>query len=286
MSLLHGERILFGHTDLKLIVIEESAWNRFDKAIGLKTSNEIRERLKFHLELYGMAGSLYAPGSTRLATDIVPRLDRWLRESLSLLQTLQAEEANIQSRTEYMELFASNRLENANKLVPLQFLRHASRSAVAAARIAKREIDGEQRNRPVENDLWPAWVCLTAKILKSAGLKISGASTDKSPKQSPFITGLMTLQTWLPKECRRLNTYESVRVAAQQSLNMDRMNDESLLQILIWELQPRSPYPGDLRRASKDKMAAFESLVKEMRAKPAFIDVYALYPHLRPSAKT
>jgi len=292
---LHGERLLLDRSGFEWVAIKDNEWNDFEKVIGLRISSQIRERIEFHLHIYGLVGSCYSPDNTVLLTDIIPALDRWIRAGNSLLEILKAEKKDIQSRDAYAEFLDPNRTKTLVRDLPLQFLLFAVQSAIAAADIVKLEIENEKRNLPIENDLWSAWVCLTARILDSAGLTISGASTDKTVNESPFISGIVKLQSFLPKECRRFNGYESVRIATQQSLRrMGGMTDELLLQVLIWGLQPPEcvGYPGNLRQGSKDRIAAFEERVKEMqelvasRNRKNALQFYSVLPHLRPSSET
>jgi hypothetical protein len=294
---LHGERLLLdrpGFERLTMVTIEDDEWKDFEKIIGLPISGEIRDRIKFHLDVYSLAGSAYSPDNTALVTEVLPALDRWMRAGNSLLEKLKAEKKDIQSRDTYVEFLDPARIATLSRDLPAQLLLFSVQSALAAGEIVKHEIENENRNLPIENDLWSAWVCLTARILDRAGLTISGASTDKSTHESPFIRGIVKLQSFLPKECRHFNGYESVRTATQQSLRrMGGMKDELLLQVLIWGLQ--SPecagYPGNLREGSKDRFVAFEARVKDMqdifasRNRKFSLEPYSVYPHLRPSSE-
>jgi hypothetical protein len=95
---------------------------------------------------------------------------------------------------------------------------------------------------------------------------------DKTANGSPFIRGIVKLQSFLPKECQRYNGYESIRVAMQQSLSgMKTMTDRMLIHILGWGLQfpDWRGYPGNLRQGSKDRTVAFEAREKELRRRIA-----------------
>jgi hypothetical protein len=64
---LHGERLLLdrpGFERLTMVTIEDDEWKDFEKIIGLPISGEIRDRIKFHLDVYSLAGSAYSPDNT------------------------------------------------------------------------------------------------------------------------------------------------------------------------------------------------------------------------------
>lgn len=291
---IHGERLLLDRRlDQEIVEITENQWKELEKIVGVSLSNRTLV-IQLYLHLYSMAGSSHSPDNTVLITDILPALERWIRASDLLLEKLRAKKPDISSREAYLAFLDQDRIQKLHRALPSQLLLFAAESAVGAGQIVKQEIESETRHLPIENDLWSAWVCLTARVLKGAGLKISGASIDKSSHSnpSPFIRAIMELQSLLPKQCRRYNGYESVRTATQQSLrSMGGLKTQLLLQVLMWGLQlpEQSGYPGSLRKGSKDHIAAFEARVREMQHKIAVrnqkfgFDAYSAFPHLRPA---
>lgn len=293
---IHGERLLLDRRlDLELVEITETQWREIERIIGVSLSNRTMA-IQFYMHLYGMAGSSHSPDNTVLVTDILPALERWMRAGDLLIERLRGKKIDLSSRDAYVALLDEERIQKLRRALPSQLLLFAAESAVGAGQIVRQEIESESRHRPIENDLWSAWVCLTARILKAAGLKISGASIDKSShaNPSPFIRAVIELQSLLPKQCRRYNGYESVRTATQQSLrNMGGLKTQLLVQVLMWGLQlPEHPgYPGNLRKGTKGDIAAFEARVREMQHKIALrnqkfgFDPYSVFPHLRPSSE-
>lgn len=297
----HGERLLLSWLDFKWATITDHQWKDVERDIGLGLSNQVRDRIKFHIDVYCTAGSFYSPENTVLVTEALPAIDAWLKAGKSLLKKLKAQKQEIQSRKSLLqnllELLHPDRIEGLSRGLPMRLLLFAVQSAVAAGEIVRREITDESRNMPMEADLWSAWVCLMRQDLESAGLTISGASTDKTAHESPspFIRGIVKLQSFLPKECQRYNGYEFVRKATQQSLLvMGDMEAEMLLQVLFWGMQltGRVGYPGKMRQGPKDRIAAFEALVEDMKRdrrihnKKFGFDPSSIFPHLRPSSET
>jgi hypothetical protein len=286
---LHGERIVLNGLVSKATSIGDDDWCDFEKLVGLKFSTEIRERIRCYLDLFYLVDSLYWPENTVLVSKLIPLLDKWVLAGQKLLEALGGEELDVQSRKAIVQFLNPEKVQTLTRKLPSGLLLFAAQSAMAAANLARKEIQSEDRNLPPRADLWSAWVCLTAKTLQEAGLKISGASTDKSLNESPFITGVVKLQSFLPKESRHYDGYESVRIAAQQSLRtMGEMSDEMLMEVLCWGMQLHgwSGYPGGLRE-SKEQIREFEERVRKkkqeiaIRNQKSAIDYTKLFPWLR-----
>lgn len=292
-SRIHGERLLLNRVSSEIVIIDDEDWKEFERIIE-HPIQDFRTAISLYLNLFSYAASHYRPENTVLITEILPALNRWIKVGESLLQSLGTENKAHASREEFVKSLDQDRIAALPRALPLELLRFAGEAALSAATIVKTEIEHEGRNLPIENDLWCAWVCLTARALEKAGIETTGASTDKSIHESPFIKGIDFLQSFFPRHCHRYNGYESVRTNTQAAVRaMGGMEHRMLMQVLMWGLQlpETAAYPGNLHAGAQDRIALFEKRIKEMQLRIAErnkrwgFDPYLKFPHLRPTSE-
>lgn len=291
---LHGERLVLKRPkSVHFMALSDDGWKLFEQIIEHPVQ-DFRSWISYCLFLYNFAASHYTPENTVLVTDLLPALNRWIKVGEHLLQRLRTEENVDASRDALVQFLDQDRIAALSRILPLELLGFTANAALSAATIVKNEIEHESRNLAIENDLWSAWVCLTAKALEREGVETTGASTDKSTHESPFIKGIDFLQSFFLKDCHRYNGYESVRINTQAALRaMGGMDERMLMHILGWGLQFPEwvGYPGNLNEGSQDRIALLEERVKEVqlrvaeRNKKQGFDPYLKFPHLRPTSE-
>lgn len=270
-SSIWGERYPLRRGPIQEVNLGDAEWQKLEETVGLSLSADVRKKIKAWALLYGYVGSIYSQSNTVLASEFVPKLRSWLESTDSLLETLKAERNEISSVEDFVaEFLHETNATEIRKGLPLEFLVFAVQSASAVGAFVMKQLTHEDRNLPIQNDLWSAWVCLTKQELEKAGVKISGASIDKShdDSPSPFINAIIELQSLLPLECQHFKGYESVRKGTQQSLRaMGTMTQDTLLQLMAgWGTQVHNGYPGSLRQRSPEEVQEFDEAAQEIRA--------------------
>lgn len=268
---IRGERYVLRRGSFREVKLGDFEWKALEDVVGLPLPLDVREQIKVFADLYAFIGPMYSQANTVLASEIVPALASWLESTNSLLERLKVGKEEINSKADFLvEYLHKKTAKRIAKALPLEFLAFAVQSAAKVGAFVLKRLTHEDRNLPIENDLWSAWVCLTTQELEKAGVKITGASVDKShdDSPSPFIRAIMELQSLLPEECQHFGGYESVRKGTQQSIRaFGEMRKDTLLHLLAgWGAQLHTGYPGSLRRASPEKVQEFEETAQEIRA--------------------
>jgi hypothetical protein len=222
---LHGERLVLRRPkSVHFTALSDDGWKLFEQIIEHPVQN-FRSWISYCLFLYNFAASHYTPQNTVLVTDLLPALNRWIKVGEQLLQRLRTEKNVDASRDALVQFLDQDRIAALSRILPLELLGFTANAALSAATIVKNEIEHESRNLAIENDLWSAWVCLTAKALEREGVETTGASTDKSTHESPFIKGIDFLQSFFLKDLVPSNArgvakrYRSAKPFIIKSLN-------------------------------------------------------------------
>lgn len=242
----------------------EDDWRKIEKVAGITLTSEVRKKIHCFTTLYSKFGPLYSPKRSVLAKDAQRAIASWSSVTERLVKTLTP------SGTDLAEFIrVDNKIfSRMSKLTSIGQVALIGLLAESVSQKALNSLRKENRNGRIEQDQWAAWICLVTKELRTAGLKITGKSLDKSNGESSYVRVMLIFQSWLPGECRHCNSYESMRKGARAAdKKFGRSRKITLLQIIAgWGSQLLLGYPGNLRQMPEEEFATFDDFAERIRA--------------------
>lgn len=192
-----------------------------DDLLDGRLSEQARERIDAANGAFAVVAPSHSHQDSIPIKEISKQIRGWQKTTRSLrgeLETPHISKIKNQTRAKIIAAYASEKaIKRIGKMPPLQFLAFTIRSALAAANLALHEIEQTQGLSSLKGDLWFAWVCIIASILRSEGFKVSASSSNKTSKNSPFVLLIEKLQDTLPKECKRFTGYDSIAKGVQKA---------------------------------------------------------------------
>jgi hypothetical protein len=254
----YGERVPFKKSFKARVRMRTAEWQKVEEASGLKLEKQTRARIRLFSNIYSSVGPLYSDTQSVLAKTAEKEIKAWRNATGKLWRALSPADTDL---AELMPDVKDGVFPKLSGLTPVGIVAFVALFATVSSESAIDFLRDGRRNGRLQNDLWAAWACLVTRELISAGLKVTRASADWSgTPETPFVTTMQALQSFLPAECQHYSTPESMLNGAKEAnKQFGRLAERTLLQILAgWGSQLLSNYPGPLLKAPEAEITAFD----------------------------
>jgi hypothetical protein len=161
--------------------------------------------------------------NTVTSSTTASKIHKWLADTKELQRALGPRHQKIgtspKNRMELEKLYFRPVLAEREKqyFLPIPFLKRILDAAIASGELVQHMIEDPTYPASRHKELWFVWVALLATILSKAGFNVSAASGDKMSDDSPFVTFIKTIQTFLPEKCHRRKTSLSIAKGVQSA---------------------------------------------------------------------
>jgi hypothetical protein len=258
-----GARIPLTWRSQHRVLIAEEDWKKLGKSIVV--SQDARNRIQNAMNLYAQYGPIYSPECSLLASDAKLAIKLWLKATERLTSSLTPPGAKLADFLPRFDEWPHREFfQSMSGVLPVTQVATVSLLAQKTAQFALDRLSGEDRSGRIELDQWAAWACIVTKALRTTGLKITGKSLDKSNQESPYVNVMQLLQSWLPPECQRHKTYDSMRKGVQEAnKKFGRLKEKTLIHMIGgWGSQLFGGYPGNLMSASDEVISRLDGVVE------------------------
>ena len=212
--------VTFEPTDLQ--------WQALEDALNTKRNPKKTPMFRFskktgqRVQAVCMLFAIFGTGTTVPIHATVLKIEKWLDQTHKLQIALgpQPKTKKIpKNRMDLQKTYFSPLLakKETQYFLPIRFLKNVLDAAIASGELVQRTIKDPTYPETRQNELWFIWVAALAKILSKAGVKVSAASSDKSPVDSPFVNFIQTIQTMFPEKYYRRKTPGSIAKAIQDA---------------------------------------------------------------------
>jgi hypothetical protein len=218
----------------KPIELTNKDWNDLEALFQSSLTGEVRAKVELATSAFATIGKNHSREDTVSSKKAIAALNTWIKASgryrISLREKSSIAESDRTSIiAKFRDLGTGKQLE---KLPPLRLFDVILNLAIGAAQAAIAEIPRREFGPDVKGDLWLAWVALIALAVKQAGVKTT-ASSSHVARQTPFVKGILLLQSLLPEYCRRFSTYDAVVKGVHLSRKRFRNADEVSLNVVM-----------------------------------------------------
>jgi hypothetical protein len=192
----------------------DAEWKKLEDIIQRTLPLVMRRQIAAVSVVFSVCGS--GAEKSDLLREVVRDLDLWRRRTNAISRRIWCrEERNRPSKVtrEWIEetYFDVRKIRQIGPQYHLWFVAHAMDAAVAASEWAMQELTAPSYKGPRHGEMWLTWAAVLIHIMDSHGISTTASSaTGKQHKDSPFVKFIKELQQYVPEECRRYKTSNSI----------------------------------------------------------------------------
>jgi hypothetical protein len=209
-----GRRVFQDKATGAFVKPTDAGWRRLEDILQHALPPNMRAQIAAISVVFSVAGS--GAEKSDLLRKVVRELDDWRRRTSAISRRIWSrEEGNRPSELtrEWIEetYFDVRKVRRIAPPYHLWFVAHAMDAAVAACDWAIQELRAPSYEGRRRGTLWPVWAAVLIQIMEGHGISTTASSaTGKQFRDSPFVKFVKELQQYLPEECRRYKTSNSI----------------------------------------------------------------------------